>query len=364
MTEKCIALLGRRDAPTDAVEEYCRYLGQALGPHGFALELVRVAWQEEGWPAALENLQEQATAWRGCWLLVQYTALAWSQRGFPLRFLRVLRTLRRVGARIAMVYHDPLPFAGERAIDKFRRRAQLHVMREALRSCNLGVFTVPLQKIKWLGKNAGRTVFIPVGANLTDPERGWTMRSREARGVPRVVVYGITGGEGGVWEIATIAEALDVVTERLGRVQLAAIGRNCDLMHKTLKNALLKHPVDVSGWGILPAEEIVRQIGQSDAMLFVRGGISSRRGSAIAGIACGLPVVALEGSETGYPITEAGVVLADPKERRGLGEALLRVLSDEEYRAALAERSRRAQEKYFSWKAIAERYAEALRSGA
>jgi glycosyltransferase involved in cell wall biosynthesis len=97
-----------------------------------------------------------------------------------------------------------------------------------------------------------------------------------------------------------------------------------------------------------------------DVLLFVRGGISSRRGSAIAGIACGLPVVALDGPETASPITEAGVVFADPKRQSGLGEALLRVLSDAEYRGLLAERSRRAQEKYFSWRAIAARYAEAL----
>ena len=49
---RAIALLGRRDEPTDAVEEYCRYLGEALRAHDFELELVRVAWLEDGWPRA------------------------------------------------------------------------------------------------------------------------------------------------------------------------------------------------------------------------------------------------------------------------------------------------------------------------
>jgi glycosyltransferase involved in cell wall biosynthesis len=98
-------------------------------------------------------------------------------------------------------------------------------------------------------------------------------------------------------------------------------------------------------------------------MLFVRGHISSRRSSAIAGIACGLPVIAYGGPETAAPITEAGVVLVSPEEEEkdGLGEALVRVLSEREYRTSLAERSRRAYEQYFTWKAIAARYAEALR---
>lgn len=362
MTQKCIALLGRRDAPTDAVEEYCQYLGEALRAHDFELELVRVAWLEEGWPAAMRELERQARAWRGCWVLVQYTALAWSERGFPLRFLRVLRILRQAGVRVAMVYHDVLPYHGSRTIDKLRRRAQVHAMGEALHSCDLGIFTVPVSKIPWIGLKHTRAIFIPVGANLPEPESAWSMQPGEANRLPAIAVYGITGGEGGIWEIASISEALHIVTESLGKLRLVVMGRHSDTAEKALKNLMDKLPIDISALGILPGEEIVRQMASCDVLLFVRGGISSRRGSAIAGIACGLPVVALEGPETASPITEAGVVFADPKRQRGLGEALLKVLSDREYRASLAARSRRAQERYFSWKAIAERYTEALRS--
>jgi glycosyltransferase involved in cell wall biosynthesis len=361
MTQKCIALLGRRDAPTDAVEEYCQYLAGVLCDHDFELELVRVAWLEDGWPAAMRELERRAKGWRGCWVLVQYTALSWSERGFPLRFLRVLRILRQAGARVAMVYHDVLPYHGSRTIDKLRRRAQNHAMSEALRSSDLGIFTVPVSKIPWVGKKHTRAVFIPVGANLPEPETAWTIHHGEAGRLPAIAVFGITGGEGGIWEIASISEALQIVAERLGKLRLVVMGRHSDTAEKALKNLMDKQPIEVSALGVLPGAEIVRQMASCDVLLFVRGGISSRRGSAIAGIACGLPVVALEGQETGSPITEAGVVFADPKRQRGLGEALLKVLSDPEYRAVLAERSRRAQEKYFSWKAIAARYAEALR---
>jgi glycosyltransferase involved in cell wall biosynthesis len=358
---RAIALLGRRDTPTDAVEEYCRYLGEALRSHDFALELVRVTWLEDGWPAALRELEKQAKNWRRCWVLVQYTALSWSERGFPLRFLRVLRILRQAGARVAMVYHDVLPYDGSRTIDKLRRRAQTHAMGEALKSCDLAVFTVPTSKIPWMGRAHTRAIFIPVGANLPEPETAWTMAHGEANRLPAIAVFGITGGESGIWEIASISEALHIVTERLGKLRLIVMGRHSDTAEKALRNLMDKLPVEVSAFGVLPGEEIVRHMACCDVLLFVRGGISSRRGSAIAGIACGLPVVAFDGAETASPITEAGVVFADRKRQRGLGEALLKVLSDKEYRAALAERSRRAQDKYFSWKAIAARYAEALR---
>src|SRR5439155_1610486 len=83
------------DEPTDAVEDYCRYLGEALASHNLDLQIRRVPWKEHGWSASLRALRLQTEAWRGAWVLVQYTALAWSARGFPRRFLRVLRILRK-----------------------------------------------------------------------------------------------------------------------------------------------------------------------------------------------------------------------------------------------------------------------------
>ena len=48
-----IALLGQRDEPTDAVEQYCVHLGAALRAHDFAMDIARLSWKERGWPTAL-----------------------------------------------------------------------------------------------------------------------------------------------------------------------------------------------------------------------------------------------------------------------------------------------------------------------
>ena len=98
----------------------------------------------------------------------------------------------------------------------------------------------------------------------------------------------------------------------------------------------------------------------ADACLFVRGAISTRRGSAIAGIACGRPVIAYRGQETAPPITEAGVVLIERGKPKDLGDALLRVSTDLSFREELSARSARAQKMFFSWDAIADRYIEAM----
>src|SRR6267143_6352873 len=166
MKWNCIAILRKQDAPTDAVEEYCRYLGEALQAEDYDLKIERVSWDKHGWGAAVRKLRRRARGWKGTWVLVQYTALAWSARGFPMRFVRVLKTLKAAGARVAVVYHDAEPYGGTRVIDRLRRRAQLRAMLEALRLSDAAVFTVPPERLSWPKAPGGRILFIPVGANL------------------------------------------------------------------------------------------------------------------------------------------------------------------------------------------------------
>src|SRR5215472_6466926 len=112
MTDQWVALLGRSDAPTDAVEDYCLYLAGALKELGVSLELERIKWEEQGWRHALREVRRKTDEQPGCWFLVQYTALSWSRRGFPLRLPKLIRFLKKRGARCAVVFHDANPYAG------------------------------------------------------------------------------------------------------------------------------------------------------------------------------------------------------------------------------------------------------------
>lgn len=355
-----MALLGRRDEPTDAVEEYCCFLGAALQEHGIHLEVDRVTWAETGWRTALRELASKMGRRPGAWFLLQYTALAWSRRGFSWRFLGVVRLLKRSGARCAIVFHDAVSYSGSRLIDRIRRAVQLFTMRKAMRLADLSVLTVPPEKLSWIAAREQKAVFIPVGANLPSPERAWVKTGTQSTKVPAVAVFSLSEGDVGEREAQAIAETALYVTEKLGTLRLLILGRNSALAQKPLQERLFGKPVEVDVRGILPADQIVRELGLCDAMLFVRGPISSRRGSAIAGIACGLPVIASKGWETSEPITLAGVVLVPPNAKGAFGPELLRVLVDREYRDALAERSRRAQSDFFSWSSIAAKYAEVL----
>ena len=65
----CIALLGRKDEPTDAVEEYCRYLAAALQAHDIQLEIRRVPWEIDGWQTLFRRYGSRPPngATLGCW---------------------------------------------------------------------------------------------------------------------------------------------------------------------------------------------------------------------------------------------------------------------------------------------------------
>lgn len=358
MSVPVIALLGRRDEPTDAVEEYCRYVGSALRAHHIELQMERAGWSARGWSAALHDLSARARSWAPGWVLVQYTALSWSTRGFPRRFPIALKTLRSGGVRLAVVFHDVEPFAGTRIIDRVRRSVQIRTMRRALELANTAIFTVPPDRLTWLPAAPENSVFIPVGANLPIPDSpGRTHASDEPL---TVGVFSITGGEAGERETREIIAAVRHVAQQIGKLRLSVFGRQAEARDAALRDGLRGTAVELSVSGVLEDREVVERLSGCDALLFVRGGISTRRSSAIAGIACGLPVVAYSGSETAAPITEAGVVLVPPGNQQGLNSALLRVLSDSKYRAILAEASRNAYQKHFCWRAIAERFAAVL----
>jgi glycosyltransferase involved in cell wall biosynthesis len=408
MTRQLIALLGRKDEPTDAVEEYCRYLGAALQQHDFQMQIRRVPWELHGWRQSLRVLHLQSQAWRGTWVLVQYTALAWSVRGFPLKFPCVLRLLKSAGARVAVVFHDVEPFSSPRLIDRLRHRVQSRIMRRALNLVDLAVFTVPLYKLSWLpfipanavytdpsvppnhklspkmieciqgsippeglrkleaGNTAAdnpsplmlRSHFIPVGPNLPIPEQ-WDSPHLQ-NDILTVGVFSITGGNQGAIETQKILAAIQNAAKVVGKLRLSVFGRHAELREETLHKGLENYPVELSVEGVLGDQQIIDRIRRCDVLLFVRGGISARRSSAIAGISCAVPMVAFVGSETSWPFLDAGVILVSPSDPTELNEALLRLLSNAELRAGLSRSNQLIYKEHFAWPAIANRYAALL----
>lgn len=353
-----VALLGKPDAPTDAVEQYCEYLGQGMETYGLSLDIRRFPWYSIGWSKSLRDIRSDVKPLpKNTWFLLQYTALAWSRRGIPLQFLRLLRELRCQNFPTGVVFHDAEPFGGVRLIDQIRRKAQIYTMRAAVSYSSCAFFTIPLEKVSWLNSAPPNAHFVPVGANLplAEPPSKHTVSP-----IPTIAVFGITGGDAGMREIKAIADALAYVSQKIGKLRLRAFGRNVDAFEPLLRESLRNIPVEISIRGVVDTAQLVQNFSDTDVLLFVRGPISSRRGSAIAGIACGLPVIGYTGSETGWPITDAGVVLVSENDQDKINQSLLRVLTDRVFRDELAARSRASFSKHFSWAEIAKQFSGVL----
>ena len=358
--EKAILLLGRRDEPTDGVADYCEKLREAGNQCGLSFEIVPVHWAEKGWRDALAELRKAAAAWRDRWVLLQYTTLAWSSRGFPLRAPHVLDVLRQSGARPGVVFHDFMPARGSGIVGHARAYSQLRVLRQLYARSNLAVFTVPVDKITWLPPRHDKAVFIPVGSNFPELDRKAANNDALPSSGSTVAVFGITGGAQGVEEVGDITYALKCVQSKGVRLRLIAIGRGTAVFEDELRKALDGSGIELSMLGLMPAEVLVQALASAQVLLCVRGHVSSRRGSAIAGIVCGVPIVGYRGAETGFPITEAGVKLVDLRDREGLVQALAQVLTDEKLYRELRQRNVTAAQQYFCWNAIASQFASAM----
>jgi glycosyltransferase involved in cell wall biosynthesis len=352
---KWIALLGRQDMPTDGIADYCLFLARGLAPQGIEVEQVRVPWAEIGWIAALRRLMRESAGWRGQWVLLQYTAMSWSRRGFPFGAVAVLAVLRGRGVRCAIMFHDPCrqSESSARWIDQIRGACQDWAIHALYRYANKAIFADPLESIAWLRKNETKAAYIPIGANIPEPPQRTNYFPRDRK---TVAVFCLSDVPNLQREVGDIYHAMNLAAANGGQLRLVLLGRGTPEAHEEIERVFQGSSVGIENLGLRSAEEVSRVLGEADAMLCVRGKLFPRRGSALAGIACGLPIIAYAGAAEGTPLVDAGVELVPYGDREALGMALARVLTDERYWQQLYEKNRRVHGEYFSWDRIAERF--------
>jgi glycosyltransferase involved in cell wall biosynthesis len=332
---------------------------------GIHLEPVRVEWAERGWSGALLQLWKDAGAWRDKWALMQYTAGAWSRFGFPFGALVAMSVLRFRGVRCAVMFHEPYHWESEPSgwIGGFRSASQDWIVHKLYLGADRAVFADPLEAVHWLPEGCGKAAFIPIGGNVPEPKTrsGFDISKRSSQ--KAVAVYCLSDPPNLDRELDDISYAMRMVSADGSRPRLVLLGKGTSEAGPQVQRKFEDAPVDVVNLGIRSAEEVSQVLGEVDAMLCVRGRLFPRRGSALAGIACGVPVIAYAGPAQQTPIAKAGVEFVPYGDRGALAATLARVLTDDSLQLELRARNRRAQERYFSWNRIARRYADFLGLG-
>ena len=357
-----IALLGRGEEIADGVQDYCEYLARALDRQGVVLKLVRVDWARKGWWSALRELRRECKAWRGQWILLQFTALSWSRHGIPLGALAVLAIVRCSRARCAVVFHEPFSPEATSLLDRARFSFQEWIIRTIYNCVAKSIFPEPLPRVRWLPRNAPNARFIPIGANI--PERNPIATNRSSgNGRPKtVVVFCLTGMPYLRDELQDISDAVRTAIADGANFRLLFLGRGTSEAKEDIVRFFRDIPIEVSNLGRQDANQISDIFASSDAMICVRGMVYLRRGSAIAGIACGLPIIGYAGESKGTPLDDAGLVLVPYRDGKAAGTALSRVLHDRRFHRELQEKNLRVQQRYFSWELIASAFLDFLES--
>lgn len=353
-----IAVLGRRDHPTDGVEAYCNFLGQALAARGNSIDIVRVSWATEGSLKSLHKLWQLFRGQQARWILVQYTALAWSRRGFPGLFLLVLWLLRARKMRIAVVFHDPEAFDGRRLVDRLRSNCQCFVMRRAYELADKSILPVSLERAPWLPPDHSKAVFIPVGPNV--PVIAACRCASNGHKPKTIAVFGVTGDGSAGNEVADIAYVAKAAAGRVREIRLTTLGRGSKESESRLRRVLDDSAVEFNALGVLSAEGVSKVLTDADVSLFVRGPISTQRGSAIASIACGVPLAAYSHPPLPIEFSESGVLAVGVGDREAMADVTVRILTDSNLWLELHRRNRLAFETHFSWEAIATRFEQVL----
>lgn len=361
-----IAMLGLTNQPTCGVEDYCTFLGRALAQLGIRLDTVHVHWSRQGWVRALLQLRRESATWRGKWVVVQYTAGGWSRYGFPFCALIVMAILRHRGVCCAVTFHEPYPWETEASdpIQRLRSACQGWVIRRLYHGAAKAIFADPLETIDWLRGDRGKATFIPIGANVPEPIATLERKATKLDSAKTVAVFCLSETPTRKNELDDISAAIRFAASEVPGLRLRLIGKGTEEASGEIERAFEGSSVKLENLGVRSAEEVSRLLSESDAMLCVRGQLFPRRGSAMAGIACGVPIIAYAGPAQDTPLADTGIEFVPWRNRAALGLALVRVLKDEKLQSEMRARSRRGQDSYFSWDRIARRHVEALASDA
>jgi glycosyltransferase involved in cell wall biosynthesis len=185
---------------------------------------------------------------------------------------------------------------------------------------------------------------IPVGIQLRQPHRDFV-----------ISVFAFSNRRD---ETLLVADVANRVRAEIGPIRCTIVGRGALEAEGLLRPRL--RDVHLSVAGVIDAREVAETLSSSDALLFVRGDASSRRGSIVAAICLGVPVVASEGAETGPSIRSAGITLFPRGDVQAAADALTRLGTDAVYAAEQRAKQRTACASMFSWSAIASRVKDAL----
>jgi glycosyltransferase involved in cell wall biosynthesis len=349
----------------DAIRDYSFHLAGGIQQRGAAADVwlrrSDGAWhssvqpdESDGRPEQLSLDPEKYDA-----LAIQYNPFMYGKWGFAPWLPLMLRRLKRRSprTRIGLMVHEPyVPMVN------WKWMLMGAWQRTQLEACRIGADLVFASIEAWADVLRSRTPFrpslhLPVGSNLPDRRdaRG-AMRQRLNLTDDHVVLASLSTSSAGRLE-GHLVGAVNAVAAASANVTLLNLGAGAPKPRGLAGSVQLHQP------GRLSYEELASWLSAADLFLapFVDG-VSTRRGSLMAALQHGLPVVGTDGSLTDDVLAQArDALLLVPVDRSDrFAEAVVELAQARADAASVGQRGRLLYQTRFDWPIVAGSLLEAF----
>lgn len=339
-------LLAQKLAPTRRV----KVLTTPGADSDFSYEIIPF----EKWNHRAALLEAIAAAGKGP-ILWQYIPQMYGRAGFNFAVPNAIRTLTKKRRQVTLAHEVAAPLSAwpHRAASAWAHRLQWQII--ARHADAIGLST-EAWLIRWLEKHpgvTGKSVLIPSPSNIPiepvahDHRAEWRRRCRWPEETRILVYFGsVSPSKQFPWILdawraarAHAPTALIVIGDRL-EVETSGEERRFLTVHS-----------------FLPSNDVSRALQAADLLaLPFSDGASERRGSFMAGLSHGLPVVSTIGSATGPTLQKSDAFAAVPSNRPDLFTAkVAELLDDAKHRASLGQRGRALYERSYNWPTVISR---------
>lgn len=360
-------LTGEYPPQCGGVGDYTRLVADALTARGFAVHVwcpTAATASERGvtlhrlpdafGPGSRRMLESALSTTPGC-VLLQYVPNALGARGANLPFCLWLLRLRRGGADVRVMFHEPyFYFSWRHPLGNVLAVLQRAMAAVLLRASGVAYLSTEswVRYLRPLGSPHTPMVVSPMPSTVAsdvDPREVSRWRARHAAQDSDSAVVGHFGtfGEHVARELARV---VPVVLHAHATARFICIGRGSDRFAAVLCG---QHPSlagRIGATGAIPNIDVAAALRACDVVVQpYPDGVTTRRTSVMAALANEVPTVSTAGALTEPVWEETGaVVLAAASDARAIGAAVVALLRDPARRAALSAAGRRAYDERFS----------------
>jgi glycosyltransferase involved in cell wall biosynthesis len=326
----------------DAIHEYSRRVVGAMRASGSEVRYV-----SEGLSPLLSGPAEPA------WVLLQYNAFRYGKWGFAPGLVRdALRLQRRKGTRLSIMVHEAwVPMSDWRStLMGVWQRGQLRTLVRLADS----VMTSTEALAREIG---GGAVHTPIATNITPLPTSRTA-ARDRLDLGEKLAVALFGRAHPSRALDYAEAAIAALADAHGAEGLAVLNLGADAPPLHVSPA-----VEVRSPGRQTEDELSLGLSASDVILLpFADGVSTRRGTLMAALAHGLPVLGLNGHNTDTVLAEAAdaIVLTPVGDRAAFVRAAIELARDPARMRATGDAGRRLYESRFDWPVLARAVASHL----